>query len=137
MKILSWNCRGLGNPRSVRALSDLVRSSGPHVVGLIETKLERGKLEWLKRKVGFSNGVEVARTGLGGGLMLLWRPEIQIALKSFSRYHIDVWIGEGDGFRLTIFYGCPITGRREETWNLLRSLKEGGQGFAVAGPWRF
>ncbi|KAL9671576.1 hypothetical protein QQ045_009146 [Rhodiola kirilowii] len=131
MKILSWNCRGLGNPRSVRALSDLVRSSGPHVVGLIETKLQRGKLEWLKRKVGFSNGVEVARTCLGGGLMLLWRPEIQIALKSFSRYHIDVWIGEGDGFRLTIFYGCPITGRREETWNLLRSLKEGGQGL----PW--
>ncbi|CAM8914255.1 unnamed protein product [Rhodiola kirilowii] len=124
MKVLSWNCRGVGNPRTGRAISDLVRSIGPQVVGLIETKADLRKIEALKRKLGFKHGIAVARSGLGGGLALLWREEVQVVLKSYSRNHIDAWVGEYDGFRMTLFYGNPEMGRREETWDLLRSLKQ-------------
>ncbi|CAM8948837.1 unnamed protein product [Rhodiola kirilowii] len=125
MKVLSWNCRGVGNPRTVRAISDLVRSIGPQVVGLIETKAELKRIEVLKRKLGFKNGIAVDRSGLGGGLALLWREAVQVVLKSYSRNHIDVWVGDDDGFRMTLFYGNPETGRRDESWDLLRSLKQG------------
>jgi exonuclease III len=40
MKILSWNCRGLGNPDAVRAYKKLIKSNCPDVVFLMETKLK-------------------------------------------------------------------------------------------------
>jgi len=39
MKILSWNCRGLGNPAAVRALRKILKITCPDVVFLSETKL--------------------------------------------------------------------------------------------------
>ena len=38
MKILSWNCRGLGNQTAVDVLSNLVREKAPNVLFLMETK---------------------------------------------------------------------------------------------------
>ena len=38
MKILSWNCRGLGNQRAVDVLSHLVREKAPKILFLMETK---------------------------------------------------------------------------------------------------
>ncbi|XP_057418143.1 uncharacterized protein LOC130712323 [Lotus japonicus] len=39
MKIISWNCRGLGNLRAVRALKRLIHSKDPDVVLVMETRL--------------------------------------------------------------------------------------------------
>lgn len=38
MSILSWNCRGLGNPRSVRDLHLLVKEKRPNLLFLMEQK---------------------------------------------------------------------------------------------------
>lgn len=40
MKLLSWNCRELGNSRSVQDLSNLVKGKSPKVVFLIETMIK-------------------------------------------------------------------------------------------------
>ena len=45
MNLLSWNCRGLGNPRSVNALKEVIRIEKPKIVFLMETKLDR---DWMK-----------------------------------------------------------------------------------------
>lgn len=37
-KLLFWNCRGLGSPEAVRALSDLIRDKSPDIVFLCEAK---------------------------------------------------------------------------------------------------
>jgi exonuclease III len=37
MKLLSWNCRGLGKPAAVRALRKLTKAHHPDIVFLIET----------------------------------------------------------------------------------------------------
>ncbi|CAM8910773.1 unnamed protein product [Rhodiola kirilowii] len=42
MKLLSWNCRGVGGPRAVRSLCDVVRPHRPSILGLIETKKDDG-----------------------------------------------------------------------------------------------
>jgi len=39
MRVFSWNCCGLGNPRAVRALRGLVEEEDPDVLFLLETKL--------------------------------------------------------------------------------------------------
>lgn len=38
MKILAWNCRGLGNPQTTRALKHLIRSHYTNIMFSFETK---------------------------------------------------------------------------------------------------
>ncbi|CAM8886272.1 unnamed protein product [Rhodiola kirilowii] len=122
MKTLCWNCRGLGQPRTVRSLVDMVRSYKPQVVGLIETKLDRSRMEVIRRKMGFDCGLGVDSNGRSGGLGLWWKEELNLTVRSFSSFHIDCVFELEERIRLTIFYGNPVAHRRSETWNLLRIL---------------
>jgi exonuclease III len=40
MKLLSWNCRGLGKPSAIRALKKLLQCHQPSIVYLMETKFQ-------------------------------------------------------------------------------------------------
>ncbi|CAM8884344.1 unnamed protein product [Rhodiola kirilowii] len=130
MKTLCWNCRGLGQLRSVHSLAELVRSNKPRIVALIETKVDSIKLDGIRRKLGFANGFSVEREGLAGGLAVWWKEEVSLSVLSYSRHHIDCKVVEGDEFRLTIFYGNPVAHRRAESWELLRTLSKQRE-----GPW--
>ncbi|KAL5746685.1 hypothetical protein ACOSP7_027831 [Xanthoceras sorbifolium] len=63
MKLLSWNVRGLGNPRAFRALRDLVRSENPQVLFLIETKLDSSSSNRIRIGLGFDSCFTVDRVG--------------------------------------------------------------------------
>ena len=71
MNSLCWNCRGFGNPRTVHALGDYVRRWNPKLVFLSETKLKIRRMEKVKFKLGFPNGLIVASNGRSGDLALL------------------------------------------------------------------
>ena len=55
-----------------------------------ETKLQRGKARRLKTRLGFANGLHMDSEGQSGGLML-WDVDLQIAVKNYSRHHIDAF----------------------------------------------
>jgi exonuclease III len=67
MKLLAWNCRGLGNPRAVRGLLRCQKSEEADILFLSETKLDRKGMEKIQMKLGMGNMVEVAAVGRGGG----------------------------------------------------------------------
>ncbi|CAM8982788.1 unnamed protein product [Rhodiola kirilowii] len=123
MNFLSWNCRGVGGPRAVRSLSDVVKTHRPSLLGLIETKKEDADWNWLKYKLGFSGCFTVGSNGRSRGLALLWSDEVDVLLCSFSDFHIDVLIRGKEEFCLTLFYGRPRVQERVDSWNLLRRLK--------------
>jgi exonuclease III len=89
MSILSWNCRGLGNPRAVRDLRQLVREKKPKLVFIVETKMHHHRLDFLKAKLGMENLFGVDSVGKGGGLCLLWKNGVEVNIQNYSRRHIN------------------------------------------------
>ncbi|KAK1381145.1 hypothetical protein POM88_027889 [Heracleum sosnowskyi] len=124
MNFLSWNCRGLGNARTVRALGDLIRSRKPVFVFLSETISFSNKIEEIRVKFGFSSSFVVDRVGRGGGLAILWKPCVNCSVLESSSNYIDVCISDNNVhvWRLMCFYGFPERVRRQDSWNLIRSL---------------
>lgn len=114
MKLIGWNCRGLGQPRTVRALQDLVRTEKPSILGLIETKLGSKDWDYLRIKLGFSYCFVVNNCGRSGGLALLWNPETDVTVISYSKFHIDAIVRTVHTFRVTLFYGHPRVEKRKE-----------------------
>ena len=124
MSCLSWNCRGLGHPRTVQVLADLVKQYNPAFIFMMETLCHRDKLEKIKIQLGYAGLFVVDKVGRSGGLALFWKPNFIVQLIKFGKTFIDVAVQnpEGKCWRVTGFYGFPETSRRRASWRLLRSL---------------
>ncbi|KAL0454948.1 UNVERIFIED_CONTAM: hypothetical protein Slati_0834000 [Sesamum latifolium] len=132
MKLLAWNCQGLGPAWTVRTLLELIKLHRPTLVFLSETKCKQRRCDLLKERTNYY-GVAVDSCGKGGGLMLLWRKDIEVCLQSFSKHHIDATVslnGDSQNWRFTGFYGHPDTASRKGTWDLLRKLSR-----CATRPW--
>ncbi|KAK4402855.1 hypothetical protein Sango_1026200 [Sesamum angolense] len=124
MKLLVWNCLGLGSPWIVHVLDELIRLYDPTLVFLFETKCKKYKCDNLKEKYNLF-GINVGSRGKSGGLILLWRKDINLFVHSFSVLHIDVGVFNKAGLEGRCFtgvYGHPEAAIRGETWHLLRKL---------------
>ena len=76
-------------------------------------------------KINFVNGLIVPRKGRGVGLAMLWKREVDLEIKGYSRSYIDAIISEqvsGFKWRITGFYGNLETHRRQESWDELAAL---------------
>lgn len=124
MSTLSWNCRGLGQPRTVRILAELVRSKKPMFIFLIETLCSRNKLERLKIQLGYDGLFVVERVARSSRLALLWKATSTVNLLQFATNFIDAKVEVPDlgKWRLIGFYGYPVSSRRKKSWDLLRLL---------------
>lgn len=71
MKLIAWNCRGLGNAPAVRGLLNCQKSKDADVLFLSETKSDEKKMITLRRKLGMENMEVVECEGKGGGGELL------------------------------------------------------------------
>lgn len=101
MSLLSWNCRGLGNPSTVREDRELTAKFAPAVLCLVETQISSARAKMLAQSFGFSNSFAVGSSGRSGGLV------IKLEILGYSKYHIDASVGElGPApWRLTCIYG--------------------------------
>ena len=124
MNIISWNGCGLGNVKAIPEIKDLVRVYKPDIVILIETLVNGNKISDLCYSIGFDNHFSVDRIGRSGGLAILWRNSVDCSLINFSQNFINLLIKDPviGSCRLTTFYGYSDSGRRRESWDLLRHL---------------
>ena len=124
MNLLSWNCRGLGNPRAIRVLSDLVKCRKPDFLFLTETFSNANKIEALRLKFSFSQCFSVDCVGHSGGLAVFWKHQVRCEIAGYSRNHIDVVFTENNApsWRLSCFYGFPERQRSTNSWQLIRTL---------------
>ncbi|KAA3460530.1 reverse transcriptase [Gossypium australe] len=129
MKSLSWNVRGLGSPRAVRRLRYLIKQQNPRLVFLMETKLDKKRMEKVRKSCGLLNCIEVEAEGTHGGLCLAWKDDIEVTSRSFSKWHMDVLVkedGNQEDWRFTGLYGSPYLRDQNLVWNLLKRLSQEG-----------
>jgi hypothetical protein len=118
MRLLNWNCRGLGNPCTVLELLLLIKEQDPFILFLSETILDSVGVEWLRVKIKFLGAFYVPHMGNGGGLAMLWNDKVNVELNTFSKNHIDVSVTDkvgGKNFRVTGFYGNAETHTTKES----------------------
>lgn len=73
MKILSWNYQGINNPETVLALRNWCWRERPDFVFILESMIDSRRLEVVRNKCGFINGVCLSSQGNYEGLGLWWR----------------------------------------------------------------
>jgi exonuclease III len=78
MSILSWNCRGLGQPSTVQELSRLVQQYCTKIVFLSETRQQQNRVSNLRFRFGYKNSFVANGKGKGGGLVIYWDESITL-----------------------------------------------------------
>lgn len=92
MKILVWNCQGIGGALTVPNLMEQNKLHSPEVVVLLETKIKGFQLAFLKRKLGMQCMHGVDANGLSGGLIFIWKDPQIVVVAKYSDYYIEVLV---------------------------------------------
>ena len=80
---------------TVLEFDDLIRAQDPTVVFVAKTWLVEVRLKVFLKNLNFGNMHVVSKVNQGGGLVLLWRVDIQLRVVSSSLNHVDAIINEG------------------------------------------
>lgn len=126
MSVLSWNCCGLGKPRTIRFLKEITQNKRPNIILLCETLAKKQKIEELCCMLHFAEYVAVDVQGCSGGVALLWRNKGGYKVLEAMRNYIDVEVEHNEigRWRYTGFYGFLKHQRRRESWEMLKMLKD-------------
>ena len=132
IKILSWNCRGLGCPDKCNVVRNVVRESRCDVCMFQETKLNESGLNYVGRflptffdqRCAFNHSI-----GTSGGVIIAWKKNFEL-LSSFSTRHtLTVRLMQpatGADFIITTVYGPSVEGEKsefiEELVNLMQQI---------------
>ena len=95
MSILSWNCRGLRNPRTIKTLQKVIQKEAPALIFLMETKATLDTMKYVQNKIWFKHGLIILSEGRSGGTALLWKIESLVHIQHFSKWYIDVHVDGG------------------------------------------
>jgi hypothetical protein len=72
MKLMAWNCQGLGNASAVQGLLKCQKSEEADILFMSKTKLDERCLEKFKVMLGLGNMEVVDCEGKGGGIAVFW-----------------------------------------------------------------
>ena len=99
----------------------------PKIVFLLKTKVKTNRIERIRDRIWFANGLIILSRGRSGGLALLWTRETNLEIKRFGNHHIDAIVTETSSsfkWRITGFYSHLQTHMKQISWDLLAFLKD-------------
>ncbi|CAN6691340.1 unnamed protein product [Malus baccata var. baccata] len=80
MRLLTWNCQGIGGDLTVDNLLEQNRLHTPDIVVLLETKNKSSRYGYLKKRLDLEYMHAVEPRNIGGGLCVFWRDATQVTL---------------------------------------------------------
>ncbi|BFG29057.1 hypothetical protein CerSpe_153310 [Prunus speciosa] len=105
MKILAWNCQGIGGNLTVSSLKEQVKLHTPDMVLLLETKTRSQRYGFLKKSLGMNFMHAVEARGLSWGLWLFWKEAQHVALVKYSDFFIEVLVTDDEKGHIWPFFG--------------------------------
>ena len=116
MSIICWNYRGVGKASTVRELREIVKNFAPTLLCILETQIDKVRVESLATSIGFDKGYVVSSVGRSGGIGLFWNNTINIDISGYSNYHLDCEVRDPgfDPWRLNLVYGEAQTHLRHQ-----------------------
>ncbi|TYH28589.1 hypothetical protein ES288_A02G155300v1 [Gossypium darwinii] len=126
MKILSWNCRGVGNPTIVRELKQLIVANVSDIVFLYETKIKSNGFQRIRIFCRMEGCLAVDSEG----------KSVNVLIQNYSKFHIDslVRLKDDEVFRFIGFYGQTDPSSRQQACDMLRRVNDKvNEGWIVVG----
>ena len=131
MKTLSWNCRGICNSSTVKALRATIRAHHPSVIFLSETKAKEDRIAKVAVMLGFSNYFCVDARGKAGGICVFWSQNVHLDVVEFGHNLIALKVSDYKCcWYLVGFYSSPHKSKRRPAWEDLNALLN-----SFAEPW--
>ena len=91
MKILSWNWRGLHRPAAVQTLRRSIRDQSPDILFHSKTEISPPQVSAALNRLGFFLMTQVAASGTSDGLVLSWRPGVDLECFTSNKNNITDW----------------------------------------------
>ena len=79
MKILHWNCQGLGSSLTITHLEDIRKAHSPDVMLLVETKNVDKVVYKLAKDIGYQNAFVVPAVESSGGAAFFWNDRVRLS----------------------------------------------------------
>ena len=122
MKTLCWNCQGIGGSLTVGALVEQPRLHNLGVVILLETKNKSDRYKYLVKLLRMDYMQLVEPKGIGGGLCVFWKDEVNMSSIVWKSFLIELGFGDDPlhaEWRMIVLYASTDDKRRKGQWNEL------------------
>lgn len=127
MKLLAWNCRGLGSPSTIPQLKESIRQSLSDVTFLSETKQKKGFVNTVCRRLKCKDRWEVVDPiGSKGGMLVMWGESVRVKQIIKSDFSIELEVDSDcfDGLGWIVFVYMSTEDKIwKRQWDLLRQKK--------------
>jgi len=131
MRLISWNCQGVGPKTTSRRLEEMCRMYSPGFFFLSETKNDLVYLQNVQVSLGFDCLKTVEPIGNSGGLALFDSRDYPVKFIYVCDRLIDIeTIIDGNRVFITFVYGDPVVQYRELVWERLTRI-----GIVRSEPW--
>ncbi|GAA0158675.1 hypothetical protein LIER_15635 [Lithospermum erythrorhizon] len=126
MKILSWNCQGLGQSSTVHLIASLVMYHKPDILFLCETLCSKSTVDTHLSRLKFPVSFDFNAIGTNEGLWLGVSSNVNINLifSSKNLILIESFTENNQSWFLGGIYGNPKLNLREETWKSISNTLE-------------
>ncbi|XP_027067675.1 uncharacterized protein [Coffea arabica] len=129
MRIVVWNCQGVGSPLTVPQLREVNNLSSPSIFFLSETKNRKSVIDRIARRLRLDNNVTVEAMNRAGGMALLWTKDTQIVEVTTTAFTIEAKIegndSQGAWWFIGVYASCEQRIRKEQ-WRVLTDRKKWG-----------
>ena len=126
MRVLVWNCQGVGSPLTVPHLREVNNLFSPNLIFLSETKHRKQVIDRIARGLRFDSNVAVEAMNKAGGMALFWTKETHILEVYKTTFTIEAKIEDNDTQVVWWFVGVyascdPMI--KKEQWRVLSNRK--------------
>lgn len=126
MKIMAWNCRGVGSPLTIPQLKEVTRLHCPNLLLLGETKNKEKFVNTVRKELKFDELFCVNPIGRAGGIAVMWNKELTILNMRQSQWFIEIhFVNPDDNMQWWCIFVHASTkvGVRRDRWQELSIRK--------------